>query len=181
MNSTCIEKWLPIPGRDGYEASNFGRIRSYRWTINKYHRQIAGEPKIKTAYKNSNGYLLVTIGRTKKERVHVLIAETFLGPKLDGFDVNHIDGRKDNNCVENLEYCTRSENLKHAFNLGLATSPFSGRSGSKHFLAKLNESDVLSIRKKFSEGVPYRLIAEQFGVSKHTVWDITKRRTWTHI
>lgn len=66
----------------------------------------------------SRGYMIITI-RKKCYRIHRLVAENFL-PKVDGKPiVNHIDGNKLNNNVNNLEWCTQSENVKHAWNKGL--------------------------------------------------------------
>jgi hypothetical protein len=73
-------------------------------------------------HKHKNGYVYVVLsknGQTKNCRVHLLIATTFLGKKTDGLQINHIDGDKSNNSPENLEYCTQSENMKHAYKNGL--------------------------------------------------------------
>lgn len=67
---------------------------------------------------NNRGYMIITI-RKKCYRIHRLVAENFL-PRVDGKPiVNHIDGNKLNNDVENLEWCTQSENVQHAWNSGL--------------------------------------------------------------
>lgn len=175
------ETWLPIPSCPGYDASNLGRIRSWRWGINRRHRELATEPRIKSVRVNGNGYVMVGTGHTKSARVHVLVADAFIGPKPDRMDVNHIDGNKQNNRADNLEYVTRSENHRHAFKLGLAKSPFTGMVGEKHFRAKLSDRDVIAIRESYANGVPRRDLAAQYSLSYYTVWDITSRRSWTHV
>lgn len=174
-----IEEWRTIPDYEGLEASNLGRIRSYRWTLNRFHKEMADEPRIKALRLNEKGYLDVGIGHSKTRKAHVLIAAAFLGPS-NGLDVNHIDGDKTNNHVENLEYVTRSENLKHAFRLGLATTPF-GKRGERSMRAVLTDGKVIEMRERYSNGASRRQLATDFGVSYYTVWDITERRSWTHI
>lgn len=172
-----LEHWSPIPSCPGYEASDLGRIRSWCWTINKNRRHLADEPRIKAHHINGNGYCIVGLGHRKSARVHVLIAEAFIGPKPHGMDVNHKDGNKQNNRADNLEYVTRSENLRHAFRLGLATSPFTGVKGDAHRNTKIKEADVAELRKAFASGTPRRLLASQYGISYYTVWDITTGRS----
>lgn len=74
--------------------------------------------------KNHDGYLRIQIWKNRKCRfvgVHRVVAETFLpNPENKPF-VNHIDGDKQNNRVENLEWCTQKENINHAWNTGLST------------------------------------------------------------
>ena len=67
---------------------------------------------------NRNGYLMVKLCRNGYEKncsVHRLVADSFYDGYHEGLDVNHIDGNKQNNFIGNLEFCTRSENLKHAY------------------------------------------------------------------
>lgn len=94
------EVWKDIPSLDNYQASSLGNIR-YK-----------GHAKRKLQL-NSSGYLYLGVrvnGKFMNLRVHRIVAETFL-PKIDGKEfVNHIDGDKTNNCVDNLEWCTASEN-----------------------------------------------------------------------
>lgn len=59
------------------------------------------------------------LGNRKCKTVHSVVAEVFLGPRLEGMQVNHINGVKRDNRLENLEYCTASENKKHSFAIGL--------------------------------------------------------------
>jgi hypothetical protein len=69
---------------------------------------------------DGSGYPIVSIwGWGGRVRVHNLVAETFIGKKPFGSQVNHIDGNKCNNTPENLEYISQKENLRHAFRTGL--------------------------------------------------------------
>lgn len=104
------EIWLSIQEYSNYEISSQGRVR----------RRLTGQILIPW---KANGYLYVGLrnerGR-KNKSIHRLVAEAFLGvhPELE---VNHIDGDKENNSVENLEWCTSSYNIRHAMALGLYT------------------------------------------------------------
>ena len=107
------EIWRRVRGYEGYyEVSNKGRVKS----LERYN---VPEDKILTPFKNNRGYLRVPLtrnGKTKNKAIHRLVAFAFL--KIDSRfnEVNHIDGDKLNNRVENLEWCNRSHNLKHSFN-----------------------------------------------------------------
>ena len=80
------------------------------------------ELKILKRHKNNCGYKMVALSKNNKIKwhfVHRLVAEAFLDNPDNKPCVNHIDGSKSNNNVDNLEWCTYGENLKHAFNVGL--------------------------------------------------------------
>lgn len=109
-----FEYWRSIPSFPVYSASNYGRIRN------------DGTGRIMHVYVNPRGYLQLTLRRDNQQiaaRVHRLVAEAFLGGPHPGFDVNHIDGDKTNNCIENLEWCTRKENVSHAIRTGIRPGP----------------------------------------------------------
>lgn len=111
MNS---EYWRTIPSFPVYSASNYGRIRN------------DGTGRIMHVYPGTRGYLALTLRRDNKQTtqmVHRLVAEAFLGGPHPGLDVNHIDGNKTNNYIENLEWCTREENVRHAVRTGLRKGP----------------------------------------------------------
>lgn len=110
------EEWKKIPGYKFYEVSNFGSIRSLPRNTTK--------GKILTQHINKrNGYCYVNLienGQKKNVRVHKCVALAFLGPKKsEKIQINHLDGNKTNNNVENLEYCTGKENMQHAYKHGL--------------------------------------------------------------
>lgn len=96
------EVWKPVAGYEGlYEVSNLGHVRS----LYRYKKQL--KPTASKA-----GYLLVDL-KGKKFSVHRLIAIAFL-PNPEGYpQVNHKDENKQNNCVENLEWCTAKYNMNY--------------------------------------------------------------------
>lgn len=137
--------WKVIPGTDNlYFADESGEIKSAdRDRPYLSHGTIAGSYKRKGKVLkqtiNSHGYPCVTIkflnGSQKVVQVHRLIARTFIPNPDNKPQINHIDGNKKNNNVKNLEWCTASENLKHAFKHGLNKGgrPMKGKSGKDHF------------------------------------------------
>ena len=115
-----LELWKPVKDyEDCYLVSNFGRVFSLPKT-DSAGRVLAG--KICKAQKHSNGYFFVPLtknGKTKQMRIHRLVADAFIPNPYNAPEVNHIDGKKENNFASNLEWCTRAENNKHAIKFGL--------------------------------------------------------------
>lgn len=129
-------------------------------------------------YKNKKGYLKLNIwqhGRRKGVFVHRLVALAFI-PNPDGLpQVNHKDGDKDNNHVSNLEWCDSGYNLQHAYDHGLR-SDFNARN------TKLSIMDVLTIRKKYKEGLSSQSLARFYGVHQTTVQRaISGKRFWKYV
>ena len=151
-------KWVKI--NDFLEVSNFGEVKSHG-------KIIKGEI-------TSGGYCRVHIshkGVQYKFLVHRLVAEAFiLNPKRLP-EINHIDGNKQNNSVDNLEWCTRSQNTSHAFKTGLRNY-----NGCKNPHSKLTQSDVETIRRiyvrgKHCENNSYGL-AKRYNVSPKTMQNV---------
>ena len=156
-----------------YEVSNTGKVRS----LDKYDR--CGRFKkgiVLSNCDNGNGYMVVYLKRDTKRKtkcVHRLVAEVFIDNPNNLPEVNHIDGNKQNNHVDNLEWCTTSENIKHAYRIGLNYP----RKGVENINAKLTEDDVRYIRKNHKRYDPeygYAALARRFGVSetviKYVAW-----------
>lgn len=104
------EIWKPIQDIPSYEISSFGRVRNKKGKVFKTYIQNSGYENIKIHSKDID---------KRHRQIHRLVAEAFL-PNPDGKKyVNHKDGNKLNNTVENLEWCTCSENILHARVTGL--------------------------------------------------------------
>ena len=151
-------KWVKI--NDFIEVSNFGEVKSHG-------KIIKGEI-------TSGGYCRVHIshkGVQYKFLVHRLVAEAFILNPNRLPEVNHIDGNKQNNSVDNLEWCTRSQNTSHAFKTGLRNY-----NGCKNPHSKLTQSDVETIRRiyvrgKHCENNSYGL-AKRYNVSPKTIQNV---------
>ena len=120
-----FEEWRDIPGYEGlYQVSNLGRVKSLERVIyfpanhrNKAYSRIQKERIVRPI--TMGGYLGFNVGNKKKMYVHRAVALAFIPNTDNKSDVNHIDGDKHNNRLENLEWATRKENMRHAFSNGL--------------------------------------------------------------
>lgn len=177
----CVEEWKPIIGYEGlYEISNLGNVRSMERRVNVAHKGFKGtrllKSKIMKPY-NYFGYFGVALCKNKKYKqllIHRLVAQAFI-PNPDNLPcVNHIDENKQNNCVENLEWCTYAYNdnygnrnkkisesrkgmkfsEEHLKNMSIAgkrrvTPEFKEKMRKVHLGTKLTEEH----KRKISEGV----------------------------
>ena len=121
-----MEVWKDIPGYEGlYKVSSSGRVKSF------WHKR----PRIlKSGICNSGYCLVVLVDKNHKKRscrIHQLIADAFIPNPQSLPVINHIDGIKTNNDLSNIERCTYSENLKHAYDIGLRTGRGAKRNGKK--------------------------------------------------
>ena len=111
------EEWRPVVGYEGlYEVSNMGRVKSLERTVWNGKGYFKTSERILKPGKDKGGYLQVCLCKDGKDKwcaVHRLVATAFL-PNLDNLpQVNHIDENKENNCVQNLEWCSRSYNVNY--------------------------------------------------------------------
>lgn len=171
-----IEEWKIIKGFEDYQISNFGRVKSFK----KYH--YTNERILKPSRdKSGNGYLFVNLCKNGKRKiycVHRLVLCNFklMDNHLD-FEVNHIDGNKLNNHINNLEWCTQSENEIHAYKIGLKIS----LKGEDHGRSKLNENNIKEIRILLkNENYSQRRIAEIFSISQQQISRIKLGQRWNY-
>jgi hypothetical protein len=159
-----------IQGFENYEVDELGQV----WSLPKKTRK--GTRLIKALRHPKTGYMYLDLcknGNVKKFTVHRLVALAYLPNPENKPQVNHINGDKTDNRLENLEWCTRSENQKHSIDIGLRSAK-----GVKNSQCKLTEQDVLYIRNSKENG---SILAKKFNISHPTICDIRKGRSWTHI
>jgi hypothetical protein len=168
--------WKIIKEYPTYKVSNYGEILSlprkvkfgwaYRYTDKKLLKgSIAG-----------GGYLKVSLGRRAEFYVHRIVGEYFVKGYKKGCEVNHKDGNKLNNRSDNLEWISRSKNMRHAINTGLIDV-----SGENNPHAKLNCLDVKEIKKLLLQGRSHDFIASKFNVSRPTISYINSGKTWREV
>lgn len=163
-NEDCLEAIKEFPQ---YEVSECGMVR------NKQTK------KIKSQYVGSTGYYMVSLwvdSKSKPQRVHRLIAMTWIENPNNYRFINHIDGDKLNNEIKNLEWCTHLQNMRHAFETGLANN-----TGVKNGMSKLNDSKVAEIKSLLKSGLSQYKIANKFGVSRSAILKIHLGKTWNHV
>ena len=123
LEEKTIEEWQDIIGYECiYKISNLGNIESYDRVLKNHNGSYLFRSRKINSFISKLGYAKVHLslnGKHKEFSVHRLIAKAFI-PNLENKpEVNHIDGNKLNNSISNLEWCTRSENLQHAWDNNL--------------------------------------------------------------
>lgn len=129
------EIWKQI--NDRFEISTLGRIRSIERDVFTYPNNTRHTPsKIMKFWKSSNGYYMYNV-RGKQELVHRLVAEMFIPNPNNYTYINHKDGNKTNNQVNNLEWCTQSHNIQEAV--------IQGKINSRRILQLTKDGDIVKI------------------------------------
>lgn len=159
-----MEQIKNIPNYPLYSASSLGYI------INNKSKRILKESVLKSGYKQVT---LCKDGTAINKLVHRIIAMVFLDNIENKAQVNHINGVKSDNRLENIEWNTRSENQKHSIKIGLRHTR-----GEKNSQSKLSEKNILDI---FNDKRLYKEISKEYNISIPTVSDIKRGYSWTHI
>lgn len=174
------ETWRPVPGAEGYySVSNLGRIRSEPIQTSWVGRQ---RGRILKCLRDTKGYLQFCAclpgNHHKTIKVHRAVAMAFLGPRPTGYQINHKSGDKRDNSVNNLEYVTCRENIRHCWQTGLHGTRHCR--GEANWRAKLTAEDVQVIRRLHPD-VSMSQLAILYGVTKENISSIVRRKTWRHV
>ncbi|UGO48010.1 HNH endonuclease [Bacillus phage vB_BanS_MrDarsey] len=174
--------WKDLKGYEGlYQVSDTGELRSLdrrELCTRKDGQQFFRSRKGKTLVlsKDDDGYLVTSIskdGNPKGIKIHRLVAEAFIPNPENKEQVNHIDGNKENNHVDNLEWSTNHENITHAVETKLRNDK-----GVNNNNAKLSLEDVKYIKENYQprhKEFGAKALAEKFGVHSITIGKVAKR------
>ncbi|AHJ87154.1 putative HNH homing endonuclease [Bacillus phage BCP8-2] len=165
------ETWKSLKGivecGDNYSVSTLGNVRN----------DTTG--KILSPGTTEKGYLHVVLqkdGKKKNCRLHRLVALAFIPNPDNKPEVNHKDGIKTHCRLNNLEWSTRPENVKHSYDVGLS---YRKGEDSKH--NKLSSLDVTKIKERLQDGHQVKTIAKDYGLDISTISAIKTGKNWAHI
>lgn len=166
-----------IPTDVDFVISKSGVIkRKQVVTIRSNGRILRKKERVLKVETSQKGYKIVALCRNgirKTKPIHRLVAITYLPNPKKLKEVNHKNGIKSDNRVENLEWCTRQQNIKHAYTLGLRN-----HRGENNSNAKLTRDEVETIREMASNGVCSKAISVGYNISMSSVYNIISKRTW---
>ena len=158
-----------IKGFEGlYSITRDGRVFGH-----KFNKFLSKKPL-------SVGYPIVRLcknGSYTTIKIHRLVAGAYVPNPQNKACVNHINGIKTDNHVDNLEWSTYSENIQHAFETGLNVAA----RGEAVANSKLTEPQVLEIKDLLAQGIYHKEIAKMFNVGTTTITDINLEKTWRHL
>lgn len=168
----CLDEYVPVYGCSKYVINKKGEIISF---FKKNPR------KLKTNKSpDTSGYIRISLtddsGESKKYLLHRLVFFSFNPTPETELEINHKDGNKLNNHLDNLELVTRSDNLKHAYSIGIKSS-----SGVKNSTNILTEDQVLSIYDDLLKGVDVSCLVDRYGVSGSAIKGIKSKRNWNYL
>jgi hypothetical protein len=159
------EIWKDVVGYEGkYKVSNKARIWSN--LSKRYLKQIE--------YIGYMSVILYFNSKNRTEKVHRLMAKAFIPNPENKPQVNHLNGIKNDNRLENFEWVTNSENQLHALRIGLYKNPF----GEKNNWAKIKEKDAIAI---INDKRPAKVICKEYNLAVNTIYSIKNGTNWKHL
>lgn len=168
-----MEEWRDIKGYEGlYQISSLGEVKSVERISPQGHRL---KERIRKTYIDRYGYRAINLcknGVITKYDIHRLVAIAFIPNPEEKPQVNHIDGNKLNNCVENLEWNTCSENISHAFRTGIKKPFHIHRYGESNSNCKVKDDDIKSLINDFKSGMRRDDLILKYGIGKTQMYRI---------
>jgi len=174
-----MEVWKDIKGYEGfYQVSNLGQVKRLKTKVKGKLNSIRTLPERINKPRMQNGYLSVALQNMNRINIklHRLVALHFIPNPENKPEINHIDGNKKNNRVDNLEWCTRKENMIHASKNGLVSKI----KGEQSKNSKLTRKQVIDIKYN-TEFLNNKQIALIYGVTHDCIWKIKAGINWKHI
>lgn len=167
------EIWKDVPGYEGkYSVSTLGRVKSYDGFRKINHgalQPFKGRILNATSNKLYHAVMFTENGKLKNVRVHQWVARTFIPNPNNYKEINHIDGNKKNNKVENLEWCTRQENNLHMYRIGLAkpVKSWQGRINTPDRSKPIIQYDLKG--NKIKEWPSYKQVRRELGFNVNNI------------
>jgi len=159
-----METWKTITDYPKYKVSNMGNVLG------------AHGKALKPYDRKNNGYLSAWIAG-RNFTIHSLVMREFVGIRPAGMVINHINGIKWDNRLENLEYCTQSHNIKEDF-----IHKRRSLIGEKNTQSKIKESDVLDIMSLYKTGkYSYSMLAKKYDMSISGISNIFNGHCWSYL
>jgi lambda repressor-like predicted transcriptional regulator len=172
-----MENWLPVVGFESlYEVSDQGHVQRIAGWCDGRKRKFG----VLSSQPSKRGYCKITLFNARKKsyvRVHKLVMAAFIGPLPLNHAINHKNGVKHDNRLENLEYVTHSENTLHMYHV-LKVKHFRGSEAKN---AKISEDEAIAMRVLRRKGWKLKQLAELFGLSASSICWICKNKTWKHV
>lgn len=157
-----MDNWAEIPGFTGYKVNRFGLVKSFK-------RYPCG--KMLSPQMDKDGYNRITMqqnGKSKALMVHRIVAITFIKNTENYSQINHKDGNKQNNHVDNLEWCTNTFNQRHAWNNDLKT-------------VRLTTNQVSEIKRFIINGLTNKVLSERYQIDPSLISNIRHNKVWKDI
>lgn len=172
----AFEEWRDIPNFEGYQVSSFGKVRGVdRLKRSKVGLRLTRGQELKQVL-NKKGYPEVRLRKDgcHTRLVHKLVASAFMTKPEGCTQINHLNGVKTDNRVENLEWVTQSENQLHAYKLGLQPS----KAGENNGRAKLTDENVTRFKILYNDGYSVAEASKMLDIPLSIARQIIYGRTW---